>query len=64
MITVQVLSHANLQEDYVHLVFISLLRGAAALEVAAAHLRAQVYPGYFFVENPNKQSYRTAIEIK
>jgi peptidoglycan/LPS O-acetylase OafA/YrhL len=52
MIIMKVLSHANLQDDYAHSVLISLLRGAAALEVAAAHLRAQVYPGYSLVENP------------
>lgn len=33
--------------------FISLLRGLAALQVAAAHLRAQVYPGFGTVENPS-----------
>jgi peptidoglycan/LPS O-acetylase OafA/YrhL len=31
---------------------ISLLRGLAALQVAAAHLRAQMYPGFSAVENP------------
>jgi peptidoglycan/LPS O-acetylase OafA/YrhL len=31
---------------------ISLLRGLAALQVAAAHLRAQMYPGFSMVENP------------
>ena len=32
---------------------ISLLRGAAALQVAAAHLRAQVYPGFSTVHDPS-----------
>lgn len=31
---------------------ISLLRGLAALQVAAAHLRARAYPGFATVENP------------
>jgi peptidoglycan/LPS O-acetylase OafA/YrhL len=31
---------------------ISLLRGLAALQVAAAHLRAQMYPGFGTVEKP------------
>jgi peptidoglycan/LPS O-acetylase OafA/YrhL len=32
--------------------WISLLRGLAALQVAAAHLRAQMYPGFGSVEKP------------
>ena len=52
MIRLQFLSRTNLSEDYLHSVLISLLRGLAALEVAAAHLRAQVYPGYATVAHP------------
>lgn len=48
----QLLKRANLQDDHVQSVVMSLLRGAAALEVAAAHLRAQIYPGFSLVENP------------
>ena len=32
-------------DDYWHSAMISLLRGLAAIEVAAAHLRAELYPG-------------------
>ena len=52
MIRIQLLSRTNLGEDYAHSLLISLLRGLAALEVAAAHLRAQVYPGYATVAHP------------
>jgi peptidoglycan/LPS O-acetylase OafA/YrhL len=52
MVTMNVLSRTNLHDDYMHSVLISLLRGLAALEVAAAHLRAQLYPGYAFVTDP------------
>ncbi len=52
MILLSVLRQSNLQEDYAHSVLIALLRGAAALEVAAAHLRAAVYPSYATLANP------------
>jgi len=52
MMKLHLLKRANLQDDHVQSVVISLLRGAAALEVAAAHLRAQIYPGFSLVENP------------
>jgi peptidoglycan/LPS O-acetylase OafA/YrhL len=55
MVTLKVLPQTNLQEDYVHSVLISLLRGFAALDVAAAHLRAEVYPGYSFISSPPLQ---------
>jgi peptidoglycan/LPS O-acetylase OafA/YrhL len=44
--------HGVLGEDNWHSVFISLLRGLAALIVAAAHLRAALYPGLHDVANP------------
>lgn len=37
--------HSRLGDDYWHSVIISLLRGLAAIQVAAAHLRAEVFPG-------------------
>lgn len=52
MIRIKLLSRTNVGEDYAHSLLISLLRGLAALEVAAAHLRAQVYPGYATVAHP------------
>jgi peptidoglycan/LPS O-acetylase OafA/YrhL len=52
MIKVDFLNKANLQENYAHSMLISLLRGLAALQVAAAHLRAQVFPGYGTIAHP------------
>jgi peptidoglycan/LPS O-acetylase OafA/YrhL len=49
---ITILGKANLQENYWHSMLISLLRGLAALQVAAAHLRAQMYPGFSAVQNP------------
>jgi peptidoglycan/LPS O-acetylase OafA/YrhL len=37
-------SRSQLSEDSLHSLLISLLRGAAALQVALAHLRAEVFP--------------------
>ena len=39
--------------DYWHSVLISLLRGLAAIEVAAAHLRSAAYPGLRSVAEPS-----------
>lgn len=50
---ITLLQRSNLSEDQWHSMLISLLRGLAALQVAAAHLRAQVYPGFGTVENPS-----------
>jgi peptidoglycan/LPS O-acetylase OafA/YrhL len=47
-----VLRQSNLQSDHYHSMLISLLRGLAALQVAAAHLRALVYPGFGTVAHP------------
>jgi peptidoglycan/LPS O-acetylase OafA/YrhL len=47
------LQRSNLSEDQWHSMFIAQLRGLAALVVAAAHLRAQVYPGFGTVQNPS-----------
>lgn len=52
MISLKVLPQSNLQEAYAHSVLIALLRGGAALEVAAAHLRAAVYPSYASLADP------------
>jgi peptidoglycan/LPS O-acetylase OafA/YrhL len=49
---ITILEKTNLQEDCWHSMLISLLRGLAALVVAAAHLRAQMYPGFGTVTNP------------
>lgn len=50
---ITILRKTNLQEDSWHSMLISLLRGLAALQVAAAHLRALVYPGFGTVEKPS-----------
>ncbi|XYJ08506.1 acyltransferase family protein [Telluria sp. B2] len=49
---ITILKKTNLQEDNWHSMLISLFRGWAALEVAAAHLRAMTYPGFGEVANP------------
>ena len=49
---VRLLSRTNLDQNYQHSVVISLLRGLAALEVVAAHLRGQLYPSLRAVEDP------------
>lgn len=49
---ITILEKTNLQEDCWHSMLISLLRGLAALVVAAAHLRALVYPGFGSVARP------------
>lgn len=49
----QWLAKTNLQEGYRHSILISLLRGLAALQVVAAHLRAQLYPGLITISDPN-----------
>jgi peptidoglycan/LPS O-acetylase OafA/YrhL len=45
--------HSQLGEDHWHSVTISLLRGLAAIQVAAAHLRGATYPGVRSVEEPS-----------
>jgi peptidoglycan/LPS O-acetylase OafA/YrhL len=50
---ITLLQRSNLSEDQWHSMLISQLRGLAALVVAAAHLRAQVYPGFGTVQNPS-----------
>lgn len=47
-----ILPKSNLRPDHWHAMLISLLRGLAALQVAAAHLRAIVYPGFGHVASP------------
>ncbi|MEO7578326.1 MAG: acyltransferase [Massilia sp.] len=46
-------SHSQLGDDCWHSVLISLLRGLAAVEVAAAHLRSAMYPGLRTVAEPS-----------
>ncbi len=48
----KLLNHSQLDENCWHSVLISLLRGAAAIEVAAAHLRSSFYPGLRSVADP------------
>lgn len=43
---------SGLGEDYWHSIMISLLRGLAAMMVAAAHLRADIYPGLRTLDDP------------
>jgi peptidoglycan/LPS O-acetylase OafA/YrhL len=49
---VTILAKTDLREDSWHSMLISLLRGAAALQVAAAHFRAQIYPGFRTLTKP------------
>jgi len=49
---ITVLAQSNLQQDCWHSMLISLLRGLAALVVAAAHLRSMEYPGFATVAKP------------
>jgi peptidoglycan/LPS O-acetylase OafA/YrhL len=46
------LPQSQLGEDSYHSLLISLLRGLAALQVAAAHLRAEFMPGLRSLDNP------------
>lgn len=46
-------ARAPLGENALQSVLISALRGAAALQVAAAHLRAEIYPGLRTLEDPS-----------
>lgn len=48
----KVLPRTNLSQDYNHSILIAVLRGLAAIEVAAAHLRAQVFPGLKGMQDP------------
>lgn len=49
----RLLNRSNLQQGYRHAILISMLRGLAALQVVAAHLRAQLYPGLITISDPN-----------
>ena len=44
--------HGQVGHDTVHSLLISLMRGLAALQVAAAHLRAEVFPGVSELADP------------
>jgi peptidoglycan/LPS O-acetylase OafA/YrhL len=46
-------AHGQLGEDCWHSILISLLRGLAAFVVAAAHLRAEMYPGLRTIADPS-----------
>lgn len=48
----RLLPHSQLDENSCHSILISLLRGLAALQVAAAHLRADFFPGLRTLEDP------------
>ncbi len=48
----QFLNHSQLGEDSYHSILLSLLRGLAGLQVAAAHLRAEAMPGLRTLDNP------------
>jgi peptidoglycan/LPS O-acetylase OafA/YrhL len=52
MVSFRILPASNLSEEYLHSIVISLLRGLAGFEVAAAHLRARLYPGYSLITDP------------
>jgi peptidoglycan/LPS O-acetylase OafA/YrhL len=45
-------ARSQLNEDSIHSLLIALLRGMAALQVAAAHLRAEVFPSLRTVADP------------
>lgn len=47
------LNKTNLNPDYYHSILISLCRGLAALEVAAAHVRAHTLPSLKSLPDPN-----------
>jgi peptidoglycan/LPS O-acetylase OafA/YrhL len=51
-LAVSFLPESQLQEDSAHSVLISLLRGAAAIQVAAAHLRSEFFPGLRTLDEP------------
>ncbi|MES3022061.1 MAG: acyltransferase [Pseudomonadota bacterium] len=46
------LKQTQLDQDSMHSLLISLLRGLAALQVAAAHLRAEIFPSFKTVADP------------
>ncbi len=50
--SISLLDESNLRADSPHSVLISLLRGAAAVEVAAAHLRAEFFPSLRAMDDP------------
>lgn len=49
---VQSLPKTNLSQGFHHSILISILRGLAAIEVVAAHLRAQLYPSLKTLPDP------------
>ena len=49
---VRFLNESQLGQNSWHSLLISLLRGVAAIQVAAAHLRAEFFPGLRTLENP------------
>ncbi|MDM5177332.1 acyltransferase family protein [Massilia sp. DJPM01] len=52
MPSIRFLKQSQLGEDSWHSLLISLLRGLAAIEVTAAHLRNEFFPGLRTLENP------------
>ncbi|MFC0252450.1 acyltransferase family protein [Massilia consociata] len=51
--SIQWLARAPLGDNALQSVLISALRGLAALQVAASHLRAEIYPGLRTLEDPS-----------
>jgi peptidoglycan/LPS O-acetylase OafA/YrhL len=49
----QFLKQSQLGEDSFHSILITLLRGLAAIQVAAAHLRAEIFPSLRAVPDPS-----------
>ncbi len=50
---ISLLAKTNLDQNSFHSILISLLRGLAAIEVAAAHVRAQTLPSLRSLHDPN-----------
>lgn len=48
----KMLARTNLNQDYNHSILIAVMRGLAAVEVTAAHLRAEVFPGLLGLQDP------------
>lgn len=49
---VRLLAQTNLEQNYKHSILIAVLRGLAAVQVAAAHLRAEFFPGLTGMQDP------------
>ena len=49
---IEFLGQTNLSENHCHSLLISALRGLAAVQVVAAHIRAQMYPSLKLLPDP------------